>query len=193
MAARPATYATAGEAAWRTAVAAAVGTRQVPDGTRFAVEVEVRLPLPGTHNDAWDLDNLIKPTLDALGGVIGWRWWNGRQQANDEPIDRIVASKRTIGTGETAGARIRIAAIPPAPASAVGSTGPHVAAHDRHRRSRSPSPVMTPYVTRRAVGWCCWRSPERLGGARQSLIVALINDEGAPYKRMIGGLSPARR
>lgn len=116
VAARPATYATAGEAAWRTAVAAAVGTRQVPDGTRFAVEVEFRLPLPGTRNDAWDLDNLIKPTLDALGGVIGWRRWNGRQQADDERIDRIVASKRTIRTGEAAGARIRIAAIPPAPA-----------------------------------------------------------------------------
>jgi hypothetical protein len=32
-----------------------------------------RLPLPSTRNDAWDLDNLIKPTLDALGGVLGWR------------------------------------------------------------------------------------------------------------------------
>jgi len=66
-----------------------------------------------------------------------------------------------------------------------------VAAHDRHHRSRSPAPVMTPYVTRRAVGWCCWRSPERLGGARQSLIVALVNDEGAPYKREVVGSNPA--
>jgi hypothetical protein len=45
--------------------------RHVPDGIRFAVEVEFRIPSPNTRNDAWDLDNLIKPTLDALGGVIG--------------------------------------------------------------------------------------------------------------------------
>lgn len=116
--ARPATFATAGEAAWRDAVAAAVGTRQVPDGTRFAVEVEFRLPKASTRNDAWDLDNLIKPTLDALGGVIGWRRWNGRPQADDERIDRIVASKRTVRPSETAGARIRIAPL--------GITGGHV-------------------------------------------------------------------
>jgi hypothetical protein len=56
----------------------------------------------------WDLDILIKPTRDALGSVIGWRRWNGRPQADDERIDRIVAEKRTIGDGESVGARIRI-------------------------------------------------------------------------------------
>ena len=75
---RPATFATASEAAWRAAVAAAVGTREVPGSVRFAVEIEFRLPPARTRNDAWDLDNLIKPTLDALGGVIGWRVWNGK-------------------------------------------------------------------------------------------------------------------
>jgi Holliday junction resolvase RusA-like endonuclease len=111
VAARPATFATAAEAAWRDAVAAAVGTRHVPDGTRFAVEIEFRLPPPRTRNDAWDLDNLLKPTLDALGGVIGWRRWNGRPQADDERIDRIVASKRAVEPDEDVGARIRIAAL----------------------------------------------------------------------------------
>ncbi|MEJ2889320.1 hypothetical protein [Actinomycetospora aeridis] len=82
--ARPATFATRGEAAWREAVAEAVGTREVPDGGRFEVELEFRLPLPTRANEAWDLDNLVKPTLDALGGVIGFRRWNGRPQADDE-------------------------------------------------------------------------------------------------------------
>lgn len=105
---RPATFATASEAAWRRAVSAAVGTREVPDTVRFAVEVEFRLPIGRTRNDVWDLDNLIKPTLDALGGVIGWRSWLGRPQADDERVDRIVASKRSIADGEQPGARLRI-------------------------------------------------------------------------------------
>lgn len=96
---------------WRAAVADAVGTRHVPDGIRFAVEIEFKLPRPNTRNDAWDLDNLIKPTLDALGGVIRWRRWNGRPQADDERIDRVVASKRAVEPDEEAGARIRVAAF----------------------------------------------------------------------------------
>ncbi|WP_181778843.1 uracil-DNA glycosylase family protein [Pseudonocardia pini] len=108
VAARPATFATAGERPWRAAVAAAVGSRDVPAGSRFAVELEFRLPAPATRNDGWDLDNLIKPTLDALGGVLGWRRWQGMPQADDECVDRIVASKRTAGAGEIPGARIRI-------------------------------------------------------------------------------------
>lgn len=105
---RPATFATASEAAWRSAVAAAVGRREVPAEMRFAVEVEFRLPPSGNRNEAWDLDNLVKPTLDALGGVIGWRRWKGRPQADDERIDRIVASKRSAGDDEDPGARLRI-------------------------------------------------------------------------------------
>lgn len=65
---RPATFATAGEAAWKAAVSNAVGDCDVPDGLRFEVEIEFRLPLAVRANDDWDLDNLIKPTLDA-----GWR------------------------------------------------------------------------------------------------------------------------
>lgn len=106
--ARPATFATAGEAAWRAAVAAAVGEREVPDTARFALEVEFRLPVAVTANDAWDLDNLLTPNMDALGGVIGRRRWNGRPQADDERVDRIVAAKRTVRADEVAGARIRI-------------------------------------------------------------------------------------
>jgi hypothetical protein len=73
-----------------------------------------RLPPARTRNDAWDLDNLLKPTLDALGGVIGWRAWNGRPQADDERIDRIVASKRTVTDREEPGARLRVVPLPAA-------------------------------------------------------------------------------
>ena len=31
-----------------------------------------------------------QPTLDALGGVIGFRRWKGPRQADDERVDRIV-------------------------------------------------------------------------------------------------------
>jgi Holliday junction resolvase RusA-like endonuclease len=109
---RPATFATAGEAAWKAAVSDAVGSRDVPDGLRFEVEIEFRLPLAVRANDAWDLDNLIKPTLDSLGGAIGWRRWRGRPQVDDERVDRIIASKRPVRAGEGTGAHIRISVLP---------------------------------------------------------------------------------
>jgi hypothetical protein len=35
-------------------------------------------PGRGDANEVWDLDNLIKPTLDALEGVFGLRPWAGQ-------------------------------------------------------------------------------------------------------------------
>jgi Holliday junction resolvase RusA-like endonuclease len=109
--ARPATFATAGELAWRSAVAQAVGSRHVLPGLRFSVEIDFRLPVAARRNEAWDLDNLIKPTLDALGGVIGWRRWKGSPQADDERVDRIVAHKHTVREGESPGAHIRVSVL----------------------------------------------------------------------------------
>lgn len=37
---------------------------------RFSVLVEFRAPEARNANEVWDLDNLIKPTLDAMEGVI---------------------------------------------------------------------------------------------------------------------------
>lgn len=117
---RPVTFGNAAkEAPWKAAVAEAIGTHDVPVGARFQVEVEFRLPVPVTRNDAWDLDNLLKPTLDALGGVVGWRRWNGPRQADDERIDRIVASKRTVRDGESVGARIRVSILRDDPAASM--------------------------------------------------------------------------
>ena len=83
----------------------------MPDGARFAVELEFRLPAATRANEAWDLDNLVKPTLDALGGVIGFRRWKGPRQADDERVDRIVASKRPAALHESPGASIRVVAL----------------------------------------------------------------------------------
>lgn len=105
---RPAAASTPSELPWRAAVTAAIGRRDVPDGVRFAIEVEYRLPSSRKRNDRWDLDGLLTPTFEALGGAIGWRRGQGRPQADDERIDRIVASKRPATGDEEPGARLRI-------------------------------------------------------------------------------------
>jgi hypothetical protein len=56
----------------------------------------------------WDLDNLIKPTLDAMEGVFGLRRWNGRPQAADDRVDRLEAVKRRPADGEMPGATINV-------------------------------------------------------------------------------------
>ncbi len=42
---------------------------------RFAVSLQFRTPAPKNANEVRDLDNLIKPTLDAMEGVLGLRPW----------------------------------------------------------------------------------------------------------------------
>ena len=114
--ARPASSATAHEWAWRGAVTMACesGVRPGydPAVSRFAVEIEYRTPLPKRAGEWWDLDNLIKPTLDAMASVFGAREWRGAPQAADDRVDRIAASKRTARRGEEPGARIRVWTVP---------------------------------------------------------------------------------
>lgn len=76
---RPASFATSHEPAWKEAVAAAVEA-QVPSPwphERFSVRIEFRTSPPTGAGEVWDLDNLIKPTLDAMAGVFGARAWRG--------------------------------------------------------------------------------------------------------------------
>ena len=111
--ARPATYATAAEAAWKAAVAEAVGSAmlgQPPMIGRFSVRIDFRLPAARNSNEAWDIDNLIKPTLDAMAGVLGDRPVRGRPQADDERVDEIHATKRTVSLGQE-GASIVVSLI----------------------------------------------------------------------------------
>lgn len=109
---RPATFATAAERPWKAAVREAIARTGVaaPSCARFGVRVEFRTPVPRTLNDAWDLDNLVKPTLDAMEDVFGARPVRGKMvpQANDDRVDRLELRKRTVGVGELPGATIDV-------------------------------------------------------------------------------------
>jgi Holliday junction resolvase RusA-like endonuclease len=110
VAGRPAPFATAHEAAWKEAVRVAVrqaGVSPRPDAC-FSVRVEFRTPAPRNRNEPWDLDNLVKPTLDAMEGIFGLRVWNGRPQPNDDKVTHLDASKRTVRTNEAEGARVEV-------------------------------------------------------------------------------------
>lgn len=109
VAGRPATYATAHERPWKEAVRAAIAaTRVRPQNARFAVRIDFRLATARNANEVWDLDNLIKPTLDAMEGVFGARAFRGIPQPADDRVDRLEASKRTPGLGEAPGATIDV-------------------------------------------------------------------------------------
>jgi Holliday junction resolvase RusA-like endonuclease len=86
---------------------ATAGVTPRPDAC-FSVRIEFRTPEPMTVNDRWDLDNLIKPTLDAMEGVFGLRAWKGVAQPNDDKVVHLDASKRTALPGELVGARIEV-------------------------------------------------------------------------------------
>ena len=76
---------------------------------RVGVEVEFVLPRREVQHPGWDLDNLIKPTIDALGPLIGPRPGRWRTpQADDERVDEIHARKREIREGELPQAVIRV-------------------------------------------------------------------------------------
>jgi hypothetical protein len=109
---RPASYSTTGTGPWKEAVRKAVASSGVELGllptARFAVGLQFRTPAPKNANEVWDLDNLIKPTLDAMEGVFGLRPWAGLPQPADDRVDYLTASKRTVAGDEPAGAVITV-------------------------------------------------------------------------------------
>ena len=113
---RPGTFATAAERPWKSAVTQAAeqtGEVLIP-GARLSLEVDFTLPPASATTHGWDLDNLLKPTIDALISVLGNRPGSWRhQQADDERIDRIVASKRSAETLDVLGATITLTVIDP--------------------------------------------------------------------------------
>ncbi|MEU5962039.1 hypothetical protein ABZ777_12620 [Micromonospora parva] len=70
--------------------------------------IRARTPEARNANEVWDLDNLIKPTLDAMEGVFGRREWAGPAQAADHRVDHLDATKRTVRSDEVPGARIEV-------------------------------------------------------------------------------------
>jgi Holliday junction resolvase RusA-like endonuclease len=106
---KPASYSSAGTDPWKAAVRSAIAATHVSSQVaRFAVKIVFRLGPSHNANEVWDLDNLVKPTLDAMEGVFGLRQWQGKPQAADDRVDRIEAVKRQPGPGETPGATIEV-------------------------------------------------------------------------------------
>ena len=106
---RPAVFATAAEADWKATVRQAVAESGItPPSGRFRVRMIFRTPMPKNANEKWDIDNLVKPTLDAMEGVFGLRQWQGRPQPADDRVDRIEAEKRQVAADEHPGATIDI-------------------------------------------------------------------------------------
>lgn len=107
---RPATFATAHEAPWKIAVRDAVTLSGVHagDNNRYSVRMEFRTATPKNTNEVWDIDNLVKPTLDAMEGVFGKRTWRGLEQAADDRVDHIEALKRRVLQNEEPGATIDV-------------------------------------------------------------------------------------
>jgi len=106
---RPAVFATAAEADWKATVRQAVAESGItPPSGRFRVRMVFRTPMPKNANENWDIDNLVKPTLDAMEGVFGLRQWQGRPQPADDRVDRIEAEKRQVAADEHPGATIDV-------------------------------------------------------------------------------------
>ena len=79
-------------------------------GARLSLTVDFLLPPRVTGNDEWDLDNLLKTTIDGLIALLGVRRVRtAKPQADDERIDQLTASKRPAGPDEQVGARIQLA------------------------------------------------------------------------------------
>ncbi|WP_171467692.1 RusA family crossover junction endodeoxyribonuclease [Cellulosimicrobium sp. 72-3] len=114
----PATFATARERDWKTAVSAVLAAWRAehpehePAAHRYSVELEFRLGPARHRGEVWDIDNLAKPTLDAMAAVLGQRDWAGRPQPADDRVDRLLATKRQPLTGEQPGVRITVETSP---------------------------------------------------------------------------------
>jgi hypothetical protein len=100
-----------------------------PRDTGFGVRVSFRTPVNTNANELWDLDNLIKPTLDAMEGIFGQRAWRGLSQAADDRVELLQASKRTVRDGESPGAHIEVIGlegrVAPKPATCQRAGVPH--------------------------------------------------------------------
>ena len=87
--------------------AEAAVTHPAPSG-RLHLTIHFRLPQPTHAGEFWDIDNLIKPTMDAMSAIFGSRDWRGRPQAQDDRVDSLFATKQTISAGEPMGALIEV-------------------------------------------------------------------------------------
>ncbi len=112
---QPGTAATTRGQRWHAAISEATAEREVfAPAERLELTVDYVVPVAVSSNDQWDLDNLLKPTIDALRTLLGVRAVRTtRAEADDERVDRLVASKRAARPGEPLGARIELRTIRP--------------------------------------------------------------------------------
>ncbi|MEJ5866475.1 DUF429 domain-containing protein [Pseudokineococcus sp. 5B2Z-1] len=110
---RPTGYGgSANERAWKAAVREAFVGVVMPEGSRVAVTIDVRLQDDQVGRLEPDLDNLVKTTIDALDGVLGARTGTAGQrlEADDVRVARLGASKEA-AAGRPAGALVVVEEI----------------------------------------------------------------------------------
>jgi hypothetical protein len=84
-----------------------------PQDARFAVRLGFRIAVWLNVSEKWDLDDLIKPALDAMEGIFGLRPWKGHPQPAGDRADRLEAVRHLPREGESMGATIDVWVITP--------------------------------------------------------------------------------
>jgi Holliday junction resolvase RusA-like endonuclease len=166
---RPATFATAHEGPWKEAVRRAVVVSDVesPVDGRFLVRIEFRTAQPKNPNERWDIDNLVKPTLDAMEGIFGARDWRGAPQPQDDRVDHLEAAKRYVRQDEQPGATIEVWLLPENPQGLSLDSREHVVAERAkpvegplwkamNARSRSAAAILTEKAIPAGLGVYAW-------------------------------------
>ena len=112
----PAPFATAREVAWKEAVREQVSAIWAREFIEEPCELRLRFLLPPEKAEETDLDNLLKPCIDALGSVLfrparrGHRTvWN----ADDHWVYRFVAEKQPAPRTEDCGVEISVDSYKP--------------------------------------------------------------------------------
>ena len=107
---RPATFATSHEHAWKDAVRAAIKETGIAHAAsaRFRVAITFFTAVPTRPDEQWDIDNLAKPTLDAMEGIFGVREWRGIPQPKDDRVDELHLVKRASTPSEPPGAEVEV-------------------------------------------------------------------------------------
>ena len=108
VAGRPSPFSSPQGTDWRSAVRAAVASAriQAPPANRFFLRMTFFLAPAASQGHHGDIDNLVKPTLDAMDGLLGWRDWRGLPQAADHRVEGVYAEKSPLQTGKEAGVQI---------------------------------------------------------------------------------------
>lgn len=105
----PAAFASDAEPEWKAQIADALAGVAHIVGERFEVELDFVLSEQPPWHPRREIDNLIKPVLDSLGPLIGYRTGARSDEADDSKVARLVAQKRKVaGAGEEPHCRLAV-------------------------------------------------------------------------------------